>query len=316
MQGQPEIFHTAAQIGDAAFSLYRVDFALKPGKARAAVCEDELRHSQYINRYHSHFYYEMHIVTEGNTRLCVDQTEYQISAGNIFIIPPQTSHFAIVRTDSQAASIVLCLRMEQKEGQTGEYACFLEALKQNSCLARTLSPELLRRFVELYTVLEGTRFRDHCRRKMLALEVLVGMFEEFDGLDEPGTFTAAGNMSDKALFELEGYICAQETYSLHEIAEKLGYVPRHTARLIRQLYGKNLQEIRQQSSIAAVRRLIALYPDMSLREIAEKTGFSGVYSMNRAFLESEGCLPADVRENRTEESIPASRRMGGEAENK
>lgn len=301
MQEQLKIFHTAAQIGDAAFTLYRVDFAPEPGKTRGAVCEDELCHSHYYDRYHSHFYYEMHIVTGGETRLCVDQTDYQISNGNIFIIPPQTSHFSIVRADSQASNIVVCLRLEQKEPKTGEYDRFLNVLKANACAARPLSPELLNQFMELHAALGGERFRDICRRQMLGYEVLVGLFEQFDGLQEPDKFTAAGDVSDKVFFELEGYICAAEKYSLQEIAAKLGYVPRHTARLIRQLYGKTLQEIRQQSSITAVRQLLVRYPDMSLQEIAEKTGFSSVYAMNRAFRKSEGCLPAAVRVKTSEE---------------
>ena len=311
MPGQLGIFHTEAQIGDAAFTLYRVDFAPEQGENKASAYEEELRSSDYFDIYHSHFYYEMHVITGGEAHLCVDQTDYRISCGEIFIIPPHTAHFAIVRADRQASNIVLCLRMEQKGAETGEYARFMDTLQENSCIARPLSPELLYQFMALHSCLAGKRFRDHCRRQMLAYDVLVGLFEQFDGLRGPETFDAE-DVSDKALFELENCINSAEKYSLQEIAERLGYAPRHTARLIRQLYGKNLQEIRQQSSIAAVRRMLVLYPDMSLREIADKTGFSGVAAMNRAFKESEGMLPAAWRKKASEQktSFLPNRREG------
>ena len=110
------ICETRAELGDAAFTFYRVGFKTAPEGAK-----------NHAPLYHSHFYYECHILDGGESSFLIQGQAVLAEADTMVIIPPYTGHYPF-QSDGVTSDRVICMLLEQTEPATGEFSYFKRTL--------------------------------------------------------------------------------------------------------------------------------------------------------------------------------------------
>lgn len=109
-------------------------------------------------------------------------------------------------------------------------------------------------------------------------------------------FEDARSREGDAFFEMLDYVLKNhgENATLDEMAEHLGYEKHYASRLFHRLFSSNFKHFlnlyRVNDAIEYLKD-----PDLSVTEVAFKSGFSSVRSFNRAFFESVGMQPLQFR---------------------
>ena len=230
------IYGVDAVFGDAKFTLCRI-----------TVIDHNIENSQQASdkQVHSHSYYELHIITSGTAILRFEEEEVTIGCGNLLVIPPNVVHHSCVTIGMDSHEIVLGLYLSDMDEKTGYYHYFKNSLDQVNGMPLALPPQLLHRFISFYELFDSVRFRDRCLQTLTAHEIIVGLFDQINGLSDSTSEYKASRCQNEQHMMLETLVNGS-FYTISEIAQSLGYSERHTARLIKQVYGKTLSAIRSE----------------------------------------------------------------------
>jgi len=272
-----------AVFGDAVFTFYKI----------AATKKIESDDTVQDTMFHSHFYYECHILLEGETGYMIQGNTISASGGTMVIIPPHTEHYPF-RQDGSAREIVLGLTLEQSEPETGECQYFIRTLCETVNQPLTLSKELLETIIRFYNNFQNTDIREACIRQAAAYEIIVQLFDSVNRFHIPDPVLQTVVNDDNIDITLEIMI-NDVSFTLNDIAQSLGYSTRHTSRLILQKYGKSLVEIRQKNMLTTAKKLLMHKPPLSMEAIAMQSGFSSMDAMTRAFRRWENITPTKYK---------------------
>lgn len=216
------------EYGDALFRVY--DFRLRPS-------EEEL-----VTR-HSHRYYELHLALRGSYPYRVDGATVELSRGHLLIIPPDHPHDS---ADPRAPSYdfaALSLSLERGEGEAGYYDYFNQTLRGRALTPHPFPPSMEHRVSDLRQAFQMRGLRGGCYQKNAAGMLIFDLFDCLDGFSSGmPALTVAGDEDRLILLDA---LVNQADQSIEEIAAAIHYSPRHTARLIKQIYGCSLSELRK-----------------------------------------------------------------------
>jgi AraC-like DNA-binding protein len=87
---------------------------------------------------------------------------------------------------------------------------------------------------------------------------------------------------------------ADGDFSLYGLAERLGLSPRQTARLVRGETGRSFRELKAAARIERARKLLAA-SDLSILEVALRSGWNSASQFHDAFRRSVGLTPSRYR---------------------
>jgi AraC-like DNA-binding protein len=209
----------------------------------------------------------------------------------MLVIPPITAHHPF--SDNKIATdIVLVLKLENICGERGFYNYFSSALASVSKKPIALDSELIEKIIQFNSLSLNNSLRDICYRKAVAYEIICLLFDTINGFCDTKIHEKLN--TDNKLFTLENLV-NDSKYSIAYISETLGYSPRHTSRVIKQIYGQSLKDVRFSNMTATAKRLMLSETDTPLTNIAQRTGFASLSAMNREFLKREGILPSEYR---------------------
>ncbi|MBQ8510822.1 MAG: AraC family transcriptional regulator [Clostridia bacterium] len=260
-----------ALFGDARFTLYRITITTpKTGETGTPG-----------GLSHTHSFWELHIIISGAARFLIGSRTVEVSCGEILMIAPQAAHYPCEPLGDTSKDIVLGLTLERVDGESGFYRYFSDSLTAASCRPLTLPAGLLHRFAALHGLFDSTRLRDRCLLKVTADEIIMGLFEQINGFNA-GQTGVRRQMSREELHMMLESLINSPSCSLAAIARNLGYSERHTARLIKQIYGKNLNQIRQEQMLSAAKRILAESPELPLGEAAMRAGFGSEKALRMA----------------------------------
>lgn len=191
-------------------------------------------------RQHSHFYYECHLLTRGAFSFCVDGKNVDVSQSQLLVIPPFADHRPFY-TD-KADNLVFAITLEQAPGEDGAYRYFSQAFSSLALKPLTLPDSLISQIQTFAFLRSAGSMGDLFRRKAAAYAIIGGLLDCLE--KSPDTPLPAETELESTLFLLE-HLINDTQHSLSEIGQILGYSPRHTARLIQNLYGKSFRQIRR-----------------------------------------------------------------------
>ena len=277
---------TDVEFGDARINIYLL--------MRTDEAEHELTGNKAV--YHNHFYYECHLLTEGEETFELADTSVVLGASQMLIIPPAIDHYSFSGSRG-GKELVLAITLEKIDGESGFYSYFDNTLSLISERAISIDAALCAKIQEFCHLLSVDSIKDFCNRKMLAYDMIYSFFDSVNHFNISLKYEK--NNDNNMLFMLD-HLVNDINSSLTEISEKLGYTTRHTSRMINHIYGKNLSEVRLFNMTATAKRLLVSEPSLSLVKVAQKSGFSSSRIMNREFFEREGVTPAEYRKNMLE----------------
>ena len=217
-------------LGDAEFTL------LKPA---AESTGDSPKSSGAL---HCHRYFEVHCNTGTARSLTLPTGQIRLEPGQLLLICPGCMHYSVPYHDSYR---VLSFELQQSKGEEGFYRHF-SGLLNTLHLKPLPATRKLKTFLDEFTALNpGNTVMGFCQSKLVGLNLLVALLENLS--------TFAGVCGDAAYIpeHTEAFDAALDMMiygntTLQQIAETLGYSPRHTARLIHSRYGASLSQIRKQ----------------------------------------------------------------------
>jgi mannose-6-phosphate isomerase-like protein (cupin superfamily)/AraC-like DNA-binding protein len=193
---------------------------------------------------HSHFYYEIHYALRGQYRYHFTDRELTLQEGQMLLIPPETLHAAVEPASAHHELRVLSLSLAETEGAGRFYSAFLAMLEAAACTPMP-APAGLKDYVDvfqqqaLYSCVLGV-----CRLKAAAANLVCDLFHLLSPF-APETPAVPDLSCDAEVAILLENMVNRPDISLEQIAAAINYSTRHTARLIKNIYGASLSEIRR-----------------------------------------------------------------------
>ena len=251
--------------------------------------------------FHSHSSYECHIITSGKTSLTVQRSadgersisEYVLKYRDLFIIPPQVGHFSFVKS-AECSERVVSFTLKKTKGENGFFKYFSEILEKASLCPIPASTKLYEAIVNFCAHSENDKMSRFLVKKTLAYNLISALFEHIDHNPATSSSEKAGKSFDSKKITIE-YLVNDNSTSLGNIAKTLGYTTRHTARLIKDIYGRSLTEIRTENMLMSAKDIIKNSPELSLAAVARKAGFADPAAMRTAFQKHEGTTPKEYK---------------------
>jgi len=244
------------------------------------------------NNIHHHKYYEVHLAMNGDIIFSnLSRKVVKVPEGHLLIIPPGTIHSAVEAYTGN--SLVLEFVVKKTEGTEGFYD-FFEQLFNNSAL---LPIKTNRKLIEMVNAFHQYDFNDtiaqYITLNSLCSEIISLLCETLNSATIKKAFYK--NEKSDIIAKIDVLVNVHE-YSVADIAQIIGYSERHTARLIQDIYGMTLSEIRHRYMIETAKELLLL--DISIEEIVTMCNFSSASQMRNLFRKYEGIAPSEYKKSK------------------
>ncbi len=244
--------------------------------------------------FHTHKHYECHFVENGEYLLETESERITVPPGHLIVVPPGTGHFTVLRDD--LAKYVMAFSLEKAESENQGFCAIYKSLLESVAMRPLpVSAALIEKAAEVQEMEIPFTAAEYCRCMRIALAGMEQLFSEINEQAAEKLFgkDVAGEGEFSVLLNL--YVGDQE-YSMEEIAERLGYSPRHLARVIQRKYGMSLAEYRNKQRCEEAKRLLR-HTKKPMDAIAAEVGFKSPEAMRQAFKRWEGTTPARYRKN-------------------
>lgn len=246
---------------------------------------------------HWHYATEIIIVLEDTYVVKTTNSRYNLSAGDILIIPAGELHEL---ETPLAGSRVICLFDYQTLSQLNGFAALTPFLSQPVHIQRNDSSSAYNRVINLLRQIaheyaaKNPFYELVIYARLLSLFVTIGR-HSVNNADDSSLDSKQNELSKKLSIAFE-YIDAHymDNLSLDMVASVAGFSKFHFSRLFKQCSGQNFHEYLCYKRIQAS-EVMLLKPNISITEIAFKSGFSSLSSFNRAFRTVNNCSPTEYR---------------------
>ena len=241
---------------------------------------------------HVHEFFEIEMVLDGEGKHIVNDHEYELTRGSIYLLTPGTFHSLICTPELHLINIMF----------------------DEMVLSNLLIPELFIKIPNCFFELRGRDFDD---MKMLA-ELLIknlDLRDEYSGVfinsiincviirmvRESSLFKADGVRGKHAVLNnVMRYLYKNfgENPSLKNVAAMAGYSPNYFSKIFAEFTGKGYSEFLNALKVARAKVLLTS-GDRSVSEIAFHCGFSSLSNFYRIFKEETGVTPSEYRKRST-----------------
>lgn len=248
---------------------------------------------------HWHYATEIIIVLEDTYTVRTINTEYVCEAGDIMIIPSGELHELV---EPQTGSRLICLIDNQTLSQLNGYAALQPFVSQPVYIKKNENSYLYNRCINLLKqvareYIEKNPFYELViYARILSLYVTIGR-QRINGPNQDESFLnpKQNELNQKLAIAFE-YIDSNytENVTLEKVAAIAGFSKFHFSRLFKQCSGQNFHEYLCFKRVQASETLL-IKPDLSITEIAFKSGFASLSSFNRAFRTINHCSPTEYR---------------------
>lgn len=249
---------------------------------------------------HWHSAFEMIAPMEGNYLATVSGQTFELSPGDIFLIPSGEPHSLTAPT--RGARFIFLFEFDQILAMKG--ASFLASCMSRPMLInRSTCPAVYAGEAALFGEICTEYLRDDGLRDITIYSKLLRLFITYgqvrlntDGGAVPQPpHSSVRNYAERfdAVFNyLDRHFA--EDLTLEDVAAVAGFSKFHFSRTFKQLSGSNFYEYLCHRRIKSSESLL-MQPGMSISQIALQSGFSSVSTFNRTFKKMKGCTPTQYR---------------------
>ena len=222
------------EYGDALFQIFGIHIAFDRGVESP--------------RSHVHGYYELHYARSGSHEYVFENSTVKLTAGNMLIIPPGVRHRIVEKDNPNFDFVVLSFSLTRGEKQVGFYNAFRDMLEGPCLTAVQMSSGLYDNIQAIKNLIDQDDILSFCTLKKEGaafIERLVAGLKKY----LPDTFTPSHERTRNDVLALLDIMVSRCEFSLSDIAEQINYSPRHTARLIKRIYGASLSSVRRAKNV-------------------------------------------------------------------
>jgi len=232
-------------------------------------------------RFHSHI--EALLITQGQAKVTVGSTAFQLEAGDLYLVFPNVPH-GIETSDSSAVVVIA------DPARLPAYQDLLKSqLPQCPVLRKGEYPAVVSAIFDRLKALSG-QSTPH-QQSLLSGYTSALLGELLGVMQLAGRQLDDGLLQKLILYFLDHYT---EDISLESVAKALGYSRFYISRLISNAFGCNFRTLLANYRISMAQNLLVT-GNRSIGQIAEDCGFKNQSSFNRIFLEHCGITPGQYR---------------------
>lgn len=248
---------------------------------------------------HWHYAIEITIALQDNYNVKTQTNEYLLEPGDIIIIPAGELH----EIDAPKSGNRLIFLFDfQTISQLNGFAALMPFLSQTIYLKKNETSSVYNRIISLLKQIareyadQNPFFELIIYARLLSLLVTLGRQRTIGFRDEDNLFDPKQNELSKKLSIAFEYIDSHymEDVTLEKVASISGFSKFHFSRLFKQCSGQNFHEYLCYKRVQASEVLL-LKPELSITEIAFRSGFSSLSTFNRAFKTINQCSPTEYR---------------------
>lgn len=198
---------------------------------------------------HNHQFYELHFAVKGRYTYTIADKKIELQEDQFLIIPPATPHIAVKTEGTDYEYISLSLHLSRREGTRGFFDYFKDRLEGHAeepiSTPRSLADKggFLRLIGEQRNIIHEV-----CALKVYGSAFIYELFDAIDGYRAEVRIAPKIAEADRMVLLEE--LVNHHTFSLSDIAREMGYSARHTARIIKRVYGCNISELRKKHIIS------------------------------------------------------------------
>lgn len=245
---------------------------------------------------HGHSFLEIMISGERGYRIDFENRSVRLPPHSLYMIPAGELHCAADTENMEKFS--LGFSIEPIRG--GEPAVF-KTLSTSILLqlkeAKPVSRETEEIFKALYRC-DGSSLRDVFQKKILAYNLVYGILRDLNIINDDPVLSGAKQTNFTAALET---LLDRRKYRLEEIAQILGYSPKHMALLIKKQYGCDFRTLRREKIMEAAKIYLLSSQGMSIGEIADALGYKSESAFYAFFRQEVGCTPSEYRKRKMQE---------------
>lgn len=240
----------------------------------------------YNAREHWHSFFELHLCLTGSSRFLVDEKEYVLAAGEYLLLPPYRKHRICEQGEDFSKFVWGFAVKEEKiaeELKNGYDGISLSAAPERMISAvEILLENMNEEEFEFYPVLKGQLYY-----------IFVQLVRAATQLKTEGSFAKSPSAE---MDSIRKFISNNLSNDLRpeEIAAQFYRTVGQIDRLCRTECHCSVSQLKRQLQAEKMRDLLGK-TDLSLKEIAEQTGFSDQYAMSKFFRKMEGESPGRYR---------------------
>ena len=273
--GNP-IVQTEAIFGDALCRLYPFMHAESTAQATA----------WHIPIFHGHSFFEIMISGDRGYRVVFEEETVQLPPHSLYIIPAGVQHCAADTLEMENISIGFSVE-PAKGGSPAIFKLLSGALFP---MMKKPKPVSERCFQEFYQC-GNCSLQDIFRKKVLAYRLIYGILQDLQVLNDAPQLPGSKHTNLVAAIET---LMDRRKYRLEEIAEILGYTPKHMALLIKKQYGCDFRTLRRKK-ITEAAKIYLSSRKLSVAEIAQLLGYRSESAFYAFFKEETGYTPSAYR---------------------
>lgn len=251
---------------------------------------------------HWHPAIEMVIPLENSYTVIVGQETYNLSPGDIFVIPGGALHHLIAPKTGQRLIYLFDFDLLSK---IRGYSYLTSFLSQPVLINRSTCRPIYNEEAALISQLCRDYFNNDSLREMMIYSKLLAFFVNYAryriSLEDSNGYTASNETRQKDLMDkfntVFDYLDEHyaEDISLEKVADVAGFSKFHFSRLFKQCSGYNFYDYLCYRRIKSAETLL-LKPGNSITEVALQSGFSSLSTFNRTFKKVKGCTPSEYRD--------------------
>lgn len=255
--------------------------------------------TQYAN-FSPHWHTALEIIMpleEGYT-VIMQQQQYTLEAGDIFIIPAGNIH--ALRAPSSGSRFIFILELDFFSQLPG-FNYILSLMSQPIHITHDKNPSFYEDEARLMMELAKHYWGDSITKEMNLYSCLLSFFAKL-GENAMNTVTPsltapskAGSLVNRLSMVLD-YLDTHysENITLEEAASIACFSKFYFTRLFKQYTNQTFYDYLSAKRIKAAEQML-IVPNLAITEISLKSGFSSLSSFNRTFKRLKGCSPSEYR---------------------
>lgn len=250
---------------------------------------------------HMHSFYELHYIVSGHGWLILDNEEYELEQGQLFLLAPKVYHAQYTDAKNPMEEYHFSFEIYyEKSAKESEIGNVFTTSDFHIC-KDTHHIELL--FRELEAELNNCEIGYQTALQLIFEKILLSTARNFSNRSVKTTVADVLPDDKRSLFMDEAFLYSCQNITLEGLAALLNLSPRHTERLIRKKYGTTFIKYRTQSRLNAAVNMMT-YTDLKLSEIAERSGFSSYLHFKKQFQKTFGIAPSFYRRKKMDTTHP------------
>lgn len=250
---------------------------------------------------HVHDYFELVFVYSGKGTFFIDDVFYDMSPGDVFILPNNTIHRAMPDGNDPVTSSVIffspTLLYDMTIDETFSYKSLFDIVKKQRNYQLSLDSNL-------WPIIEGYLLsiqhevthpqKGSKHATLLALHQILLQLSRVREQKQPPA--EAYHHGPSWIKEILSYIEAHisQELSLTDLAQEALVSPAHFSRVFKQTTGMGLTVYLNTKRMVKAKELL-MQTDMTIAHIAEQTGYDSLTHFHRIFKKFVGTTPADFR---------------------